>query len=319
MILRATLLPLFLAAPAAAAQDPNLVRPPSELEARLADSPFQIMGIRDNRWQGDRTQRVMIRFSDGLQILVKWAKAAPGGFAINNQPRYEVAAYEVQKLFLDEGDWVVPPTVMRELPVRAYRQLEPGIGPTFEGTESVLVTIQYWLENVETEEAPDSARMATDPAYAHRMAQLGLLTHLIRHVDSNPGNILISTQGPPRLFAVDNGVAFRSPESPRGTVWKELQIDRLPMPAVRRLEALTREQLEAALYVVAQFRVGEDGRLEAVAATAKLDENRGVDRLGDTIQFGLTNLELDELWDRIQALLARVEAGDIETYAPMQP
>lgn len=318
MILRPTLLMVLLVPPAAAAQHPNLVRPPSELEARLADSPFQILGIRDNRWQGDRTQRVMIEFPDGLQILVKWAKAAPGGFAINNQPRYEVAAYEIQKLFLDEADWVVPPTVMRELPVRAYRQLEPDVGPTFEGTASVLVAIQYWLENVATEAAPDSARLATDPAYAHRMAQLSLLTHLIRHVDSNPGNILISTQGPPRLFAVDNGVAFRSPESPRGTIWKELQTDRLPAPAVRRLEALTRRELEAALYVVAQFRVEGDGRLEAVAPTAKLDENRGVDRQGDIIQLGLTDLEMDELWGRIQALLGRVEAGEIETYGPLE-
>jgi hypothetical protein len=318
LTLRATLLLLFLAAPATAAQDPNLVRPPSELEARLADSPFQILGIRDNRWQGDRTQQVQIEFADGLQILVKWAKAAPGGFAINNQPRYEVAAYEIQKLFLDEADWVVPPTVMRELPVRVYRQLDPETGPTFEGTQSVVVAIQYWLENVATEEAPDSARITTDPEYAHRMAQLSLLTHLIRHVDSNPGNILRSTEGPPRLFAVDNGVAFRSPESPRGTVWKELQTDRLPIPAVRRLQTLTRDQLEGALYVVAQFRVGGEGRLEAVAPTAKLDENRGVDREGDIIQFGLTNLEMDELWDRIQALLARVEAGDIETYGPTE-
>lgn len=314
MILKATLLAALLAAPATAAQDPNLVRPPSELEARLADSVFQVVGIRDNRWRGDRTKRVSIRFPDGLEILVKWAKAAPGGFAINNQPRYEVAAYEIQKLFLDEADWVVPPTVMRELSVKAYRQLEPEAGPTFEGTESVLVAIQYWLQNVATEAVPDSARMATDPEYAHYMAQLSLLTHLIRHADSNPGNILISTKGPPRLFAVDNGVAFRSPESPRGTIWKDLQTRRLPASAVQRLRALTREKLEAALYVVAQFTVRPDGRLKAVAPTTKLDENRGVDRHGDIIQLGLTNLEMDELWDRIQALLARVESGEIATY-----
>ncbi len=304
----------LLAGPAAAAQHPNYVLPPSELEALLADAPFQIVGFRDNRWQGDRTQRVEIRFPDGLQVVVKWAKAAPGGFALNNQPRYEVAAYEIQKLFLDEADWVVPPTVMRALPLRLYRQIEPEIGPTFEGTGSVVVAIQYWLVNVDAETEPDTARMVTDPAYAHRLAQLNLLTYLIHHVDSNPGNVLISTQGPPRLFAVDNGVAFRSPESPRGTVWKNLHTPRLPTGPVRRLRALTRADLLEALYVVSQFRVRADGRLEATRPGPKLDENKGVVRDGDTIQLGLTNLELDELWDRVRSLLERVDAGEIETY-----
>jgi hypothetical protein len=293
---------------------PNYVLPPAELEARLADDPFQIVGMRDNRWQGDRTQQTDIRFPDGLQIRVKWAKAPPGGFAINNQPRYELAAYEFQKLLYDAPDRVVPPTVIRELPLRAYRQLDPEMGPTFEGTASVLVAVQYWLQDVDAEEAVDTARLETDPTYARRMGYLNLFTHLIRHVDSNPGNVLISTVDPPRLFAVDNGVAFRSPVSPRGTLWRDLHVRRVPATAVARLRSLTRAELNDALYVVAQFRVGDDGRLEPVAATAKLDENRGVPRQGDVIQFGLTNLEVDGIWARIQAVLDRVDAGDLETF-----
>lgn len=299
---------------AESAWGPNHVLAPSALDDRLADDPFQIVGIRDNRWQGDRTQITAIRFSDGFQLRVKWAKAPPGGFAINNQPRYEVAAYEFQKLFLEEEDWVVPPTMIRELPLGTYRQLEPETGPTFEGTASVLVAVQYWLENVETEAEPDTARLAADTAYARRLACLNLFTHLIRHVDSNPGNVLISTAGPPRFYAVDNGVAFRSPVSPRGTVWRDLHVDRLPAGAVDRLRALTRAELEDALYVVAQFRVGDDGRLEAVPATAKIDENRGVERQDGVIQLGLTDLEVDGIRDRIRTVLERVDAGELETF-----
>ncbi len=296
------------------AYGPNYVLAPSELEARLAGDPFQIVGIRDNRWQGDRTQQTEIQFRDGLRVKVKWAKAPPGGFAINNQPRYEAAAFAFQKLLYDEADWVVPPTVIRELPLRAYRQLDPEIPPTFEGTASVLVEVQYWLENVEPAEAPDTARLRTDPAYARRMGYLNLFTYLIRHVDSNPGNVLISTVEEPRLFSVDNGVAFRSPESPRGVIWRDLHVTRVPGQAVKRLRSMTRAELEAALYVVAQFEVGDDGRLRAVPATSKIDVNRGVPRQDAVIQFGLTNLELDELWARIQTLLRRVDAGEIETF-----
>ncbi len=293
---------------------PNYVIPPAELEARLADAPFQIVGMRDNRWQGDRTQRTEIRFSDGLQIRVKWAKAPPGGFAINNQPRYEVAAYAFQKLLYGAADRVVPPTVIRELPLRAYRQLDPEMGPTFEGTGSVLVAVQYWLQDVDTEEALDTARLETDPEYARRMGYLNLFTYLIRHVDSNPGNVLISTVGPPRLFAVDNGVAFRSPVSPRGTFWRDLHVRRVPGEAVARLRSLTRAELNDALYVLAQFEIGDDGHLEPVPTTAKLDENRGVPRQGAVIQFGLTDLEVEELWSRIQTVLDRVDAGELETF-----
>ena len=300
--------------PADTLYSPNHVLPPTGLEARLADEPFRIVAWRDNRWQGDRTQRVEIEFGDGLRIEVKWAVAPPGGFAINNQPRYEVAAYEFQKLLYDEPDRVVPPTVIREMPLAAYRQIEPEIEPTFEGTASVLIAVQYWLLNVDHEPAPDTARLETDPAYARRMGYLNLFTHLIRHVDSNAGNVLVSNQGPPRLFAVDNGVAFRSPVSPRGTIWETLHVRRIPGDAVARLRRLTRAELDAALYVVAQFRVGDDGRLEAVPATARLDENRGVPRRDDVIQLGLTNLELDELWARIQDVLARVDAGELETF-----
>ena len=311
------ILAVALAAPLAAQGPdtlPNYALPPSQLEARLADDPFEIVGMRDNRWQGDRTQITDIRFRDGLQVRVKWAKAPPGGFAINNQPRYEVAAYELQKLIYDEPDWVVPPTVMREMPLRAYRQLDPETRPTFEDTESVLVALQYWLRNVEDEALPDTARLETDPAYARRMAYLNLFTYLIRHVDSNPGNVLVSTEGPPRLFAVDNGVAFRSPVSPRGTAWRDLFVDRVPGEAIDRLRSLTRAELEAALYVVAQFEVGDDGRLDAMPPSPKLNENRGVLLEDGIVQLGLTNLEMDELWDRVRALLDRVDAGELETF-----
>ena len=293
---------------------PNYTRPPTTLEERLTDDPFQITGMQDNRWQGDRTQRTRIRFADGFEMRVKWAKAPPGGFAINNQPRYEVAAYEFQKLFFDPPDWVVPPTVIREMPLRVYRQLDPEIPPTFEGTASILVAIQYWLENVDGVAEPDTVRLATDPAYARRLAHLNLFTYLIRHVDSNPGNVLISTVEPPRLFAVDNGVAFRSPESPRGTAWRDLHVDRVPGDAVDRLRALTRDSLERALYVVAQFEIRDDGRLEAVARTPKRNENRGVHRDDGVVQLGLTNLEMDELWARIQELIRRVDAGELDTF-----
>lgn len=300
------------AAGPAVAQSPNFPLPLPEIETRLQDQPFQIAGMADNRWKDDRTQRTALRYRDGVTLGAKWAVAPEGGFALNNQPRYERAAYLLQKLFLDEPHWVVPPTVVRVMPHRVYMQLDSMTPPTIENTTSVLVVLQAWMTNVTGHAEPDTTRL-DDTAYVHRLGDVNLLTYLINHVDANPGNVMISTEDPPRLYAVDNGVAFRSPESPRGTLWKNLHVDRLPADHVDRLRRITRADLDR-LAVVDQFEVGADGALTRVEPTAKINPNRGVDRAGDIVQLGLTDAEIDDIWDRLQALLARIDAGEIRTY-----
>lgn len=310
----ATVLLLATAAPAAALQGhAHYALPPAEIERRLAEDPFQIAGMADNRWEGDRTQRTALRFRDGVTLPVKWARSEPGGFALNNQPRYELAAYRLQGLFLDRDDWVVPPTVLRVLPLRVYRQLDPRLEPTFDGTSSVLVVIQYWLEDVRPLEHPDASRYHDD-LYAARLANLNILTFLIRHADSNHGNVLVSTNGDPRMFAVDNGVAFDSPDSPRGTFWKDLHIRRAPRETVDRLRRLDRAALARALAVVAELHERDDGRLELVTPGPKRSPHRGVEFDDGVVQMGLTDREIDALWQRLQDFLRRVDAGEIETF-----
>lgn len=299
--------------PVAAGQTENFLRPPDEIERRLAREPFQIVGFADNRWSGDRTQRTALRFRDGVILPAKWARADPGGTGLNNEPRYELAAYRLQELFLEREDWVVPPTALRVLPLRVYRQLDPDLGPTFDGTASVLVVLQYWLDAVQPLLEPDPARLGDD-RYVRRLAHLNVLTYLIRHADSNVGNVLISTDREPRMFAVDNGVAFGSPESPRGTLWKELHVPRLPEEMVERLRRIGRADLERALATVAELRVREDGGLDMVEPGPRRRPHLAVHVSDGSIQLGLTDREVEAVWDRLQQLLRRVDAGEITTY-----
>ncbi len=313
------LLGLLLGVPGAArGQGANFEASPAAIEQKLQNAPLQIVGMADNRWQGDRTQRVALRFQDGSVLGVKWARTPPGGRTLNNQPQYEIAAYRLQKMFLDPPDYVVPPTVMRTVPLSVYRQIDSLAAPTFDSTASVLVVIQYWLHNVKAEEAEDlwdPQRFASDTAYARDFANLNVLTYLIRHADSNPGNVLISTDSAnPRLFAVDNGVAFASPDSPRGTFWKDLMVDRLPAATVRRLRAITRDDLARALGDVAQYRTEPDGRLEPMPPTPRRKPFLNVEYADGIAQFGLTDEEISGVWGRLSALLERVDSGALKTF-----
>lgn len=312
-------LPLFAAgatllAPAVQAQDINIVYPIAVIEKRLTRDTFQILNMRGSRREQDRTSRATLAYPDSMVIVAKWAVAASGGEVFNNVPRYEVAAYEIQKLFLDEPDFVVPPTVLRATDHEWYQTVKPNTPPTFGKTRSVLVVLQYWLSAVTQDSVFDLKRFERDSVYARHLGNVNLLTHLIKHNDSNAGNVLVSTNTMnPRLFAVDNGVAFGGEESDRGTEWRPMRVPRVSAATVERLRKITREDLERTLGVVAEYEV-QDGRLVPVEKTVNLSRGRGVRREDNRIQFGLTKLEIDGVEQRLKLLLKRVDSNRLRTF-----
>jgi hypothetical protein len=317
-MLTTSFLPFLLLAPApagVAAQDANILFPADTIEHRLRHVHFEVIDRWDTRFDGDRTQRVVLEFPDGMTMAVKWARAPRDGRAFNNEPRYEIAAYLLQKLFLEPDEYVVPPTVARAVPLDWYRELDPGVEPTFRGTASALVALQYWLFNITATGFYDPDRFETDPAYARHLANMNVLTHLIDHGDSNHGNFLLSTDpANPRLFSVDNGIAFSSPRSGFGYDWHALKVSRVPRSTVDRLRAVTRERLDELLGVIIQLEVGEDGRFHVVEPTQNLAPARPVRRRGDIIQLGLTSSEIRGADRRIQRLLRDVDRGRIGTF-----
>ena len=304
----------FLASAPAIAQDGNILLPAATIETLLRNEPFQIIDRRGSRFESDRTQRVALSFNDSTVLLVKWAKAAPGASTFNNEPRFELAAYELQKLFLPESEYVVPPTVSRVVPLVFYRTLDANISPTFENTKSVLVVLQYWLAQVTGKNVYDEKRFEADDKYARHLANTNLFSYLVRHSDSNAGNFLISTDSTnPRVFAVDNGVAFSSIESDRGKEWREMRVRRIPATTVERLRKVTLQDLQNALGVVAQFEI-QGTELIPVAATANINANRGVRKEGNIVQLGLTTREINDLDSRIRWVLKKVDDGSFKTF-----
>lgn len=294
-----------------AGQDANYLMPIPEIETILREAPLNVVRTQGSRFEGDRTQFVTLRLADGSSINVKWAAAPPGGEAFNNQPRYELAAYELQKLFLDPPEYVVPPTIARVLSLDWYRTLDDRTRATFSNTSSVLVVLQYWLLQVTREGFYDPDRARADTVYARHLGNMNILSHLIYHSDANEGNFLISEYPDnPRVFTVDNGITFRSQASNRGTFWRDLHLDVLPAHTVERLRWLTPDELHERLGVLLQYRV-VDGQLVPETPGPNLNPGRGVRTEDGIIQLGLSSREIDEVADRLRRLVERVNGGRI--------
>jgi hypothetical protein len=304
-------------APSAPAQDTNIALPVPELERMLTTEPFAIVSAEISRpkAKGDITLKADLSFDGKPPVRVKLRKAEPGAEAFNNVPRYDLAAYELQKLFLDPAEYVVPPTSLRFVPLAEFRKYSPNVERTFPGAEEVLGVLQYWLQEVKVvADVLDPALFETDPVYARHIGQLNVFTDIIDHGDSNVGNFLVSraTTGA-RVFSIDNGVAFASGDSDRGKLWEKLRVRRLPADTVERLRKVTPDMLQQSLGVVAQWQL-QEGRYVPVPKGENLSPNHGVRREDGIVQMGLKKSEISKLWRNIENLLKQVDSGDVGTF-----
>jgi hypothetical protein len=313
-----------LAAPAPAAgqqeatADTNIVFPIAYIEQRLQEPELEIIELdRSRPVEADRARRVVLAGRDGEPPMqVHWKPVAPPGSGFNNEPRYELAAYRFQKMFLAEEEYVVPPAVLRAMPIDEYQDIQAFRRPTIRGTRSVLFLLSYWIQNlsVDTVDPFQPSMFELNPGYHRHFANANLLTHLIDHKDGNHGNLLVSLDGlNTRVFAVDNDVAFRSEVSDRGDRWRELLVKQLPAATVERLRGITREQMDAELGVLAEFQI-VDELLVPVEPGPNAGPRRGV-RTGDgRVQFGLTQGEIGDLHNRIRNVLREVDRGRIGVF-----
>lgn len=301
----------------AAAEDNSLPLPVAELEQLLGHEPMHIVSAEISRpkAKGDITLKADVAFGDHAPLRVKLRKAEPGAESFNNVPRYDLAAYELQKLFLDPPEYVVPPTALRMIPLGEFRRYAPDVEPTFRGADEVLAVVQSWLQEIKVvADVLDPALLESDADYARHVGQLNVLTYLIEHGDSNVGNFLISKAATgPRVFSIDHGVAFASKESDRGKLWQSMRVDRLPADTVARLRAISEQGLRERLGVLAQWQL-QDGRYVSVPATGNLAPHRGVRQKDGTVQMGLTKTEIGAVWRQLGRLLKEVDAGRIRTY-----
>ncbi|MFV1986006.1 MAG: hypothetical protein ACC682_01885 [Gemmatimonadota bacterium] len=299
------------------AQDANVALPVEEIEQLLATGELQVISAVTARGlPSERTYQVTASAGNAM-LQMKYAPAAKGADEFNNRPRYELAAYAIQRLFLDPSNYAVPPTVARAFPTNQVQDVlnlvpveyKPEAEQTFNEWGMTLVLLQYWLWNVEVAEKLDDKDLKKDDLYATHLGNFNLVTYLIRHNDSNQGNFLRSTVADnPRIFTVDNGVAFSNEESDRGFYWRDIQVDRFAAGSIERLRGVTADDLQATLGVVAEFEL-QGGNFVPVAPSENLDPGRGVRHDDTRVQLGLTESEVRQVYRRLERLLGWIDGG----------
>ena len=292
--------------------------PPAELERLLGHEPFEIREVKGGVGGVMGVRKLSLHFpGSGRDLTVKW-KRAPDGDADgwNNTPRKEIAAYEIQKWFLDPVDYVVPTVVARCIPLATYTPLDEDPRPNLPGCRCVIGVLVIWMENVGIE-GPiyEEERFRSDPRYAHHMADLNLLTYLIEHEDGRRNNFLTADDPTDRyVFSIDNGVSFGA----KVKNWFTWNWNRIRVPALRRdtIERLrkTDETRIRALGVVAELRADDAGVLRPVEPSPVASPRKGSRVEEGWIQLGLTRGEISDLQERIDRLLADVDAGRVALF-----
>lgn len=303
------------AARAAAVDMPrNWPMAPAELEKRFATQDFEVLEVKGAGGGVTGASRIKVQYPDGAKLKLKW-KPVPSGSADgwNNSPRKELAAYEVQRWLVDERDFLVPTLAPHCLTFDEYRPIDPRAKASLEGSKCVLGVVAAWLEDVDAPaEFWDPKRFDRDPAYARFMADFNVLAYLIEHKDGRRGNLLLSTDpADPRVFAVDNGIAFDPfPWNFLVTNWNRIRVPWIRKETVERLRKVDRAAIER-LGVVAELEKNADGVYEVVAPGPNMDPDDGVRRRGNRIQFGLDDDEIEDVRERLHSLLKKVDSGRI--------
>lgn len=304
----------------------HLPLPPQALEDKLQYEPFTIIEAHSNAHGSTSSMNLMIQFNDCSVMKVKWRAAPPKGDAYNNNPRKELAAYAIQKLFLDPQDYMVPVTVAVCIPYEEIAKIGSRATPQIDGASCVIGTLSSWLKNVKgIDHVIDKERFERSVAgedgggHARSFAHLNLFTYLISHRDGRKSNFLVSDHPQSHsLFAVDNGLSFSGLGNPFPWVprWAKLKVDKLPQATMIRLRSLQSDRLYRHLETVAEFSIAPDGTVRPMADFSEnIDPQEGVRLNSHALQFGLRQEEIEHIEQRMQKLFKRLDTNEIQLFS----
>jgi len=291
--------------------------PPERAEYLFSEGELQLRSREGAGGGVTGASRVMVySLEDKLEFKAKWKEVPYFLDSWNNSPRRELAAYAVQKLFLDPRDYVVPTATLRCISLDRYREYFPNAKPTLKNSNCVLGVFASWINNVKVEpQLLDPERFAKDPNYAYHVANFNILAFLIDHKDGRLGNFLVSNnEADRRVFAIDNGISFDAwiwnwfvPN------WNTMRVPAVSRQAVDRLRQLRADDITA-LATVAELHMDKGGIYRPVKPGAPLDSEEGVRTADGVVQFGLEDDEVDDVQEQVEEILEAVDEGELPVF-----
>jgi hypothetical protein len=248
-----------------------------------------------------------------------------------NDPRKELGAYAVAKLFLEPHEYVVPPTSGHCFPLEHYRaRVDATAPPSFEkeGVRCVFGILSYWLENVADPEGAredgvwskdgilDEQLFQKDPTYRQSIANLNLLTYLIHHADSHDMQFLVTKdKQSPRVYSVDNSMTFESVKNPMTLFredWSVIRVPALSKNSLARLTSLNNDDWTRLTSIEMHQKRG--GQLQLGPYDPPIGPaDAGVRWVGLGLQIGLTENEIAGVRRRLSKLVDRIRRGELRT------
>jgi hypothetical protein len=294
-----------------AAAIPRSCRKPDDVEALLQREDLEILAAGKTA-TGVQGARILTLRSGGPHPVVFRAKWRPDSSATSrNNPRLELGAYAVQKLFLEPYEYVVPPTAAHCFPLAAYRaRVDLVAQPSFAGSQCVSGILTYWMEDVmsvsEARKAGwfhglynhmlDLARFNSDRVYRDSITRVNVLTYVIRHGDSHTKNFVLArtAAGSVVVYSIDNSLSFTIEPNhgiPADHDWSKIKVPALPRVVIDRLRVASK-------------------RVDALARIAVLRPGGG----RGAVVVGLSPAELDVVRARISELVTRADRGELTLY-----
>lgn len=304
----------------------------SEVEGWLSHPHLAILGATKTPGGIQDARVLTLRVPTFPEVVFRAKWRAESTATSRNSPRRELAAYAVQKLFLDETDYVVPPAAPHCFPIDEYRaKVDAKARPSFRNTRCVYGILSYWLEDVQSlsdareagwfhgarRHALDRELFDHDRIYRDSVASVNLFTYLIAHADSHASNFVIARdRDDPVVYSVDNSLSLGLPKNRKldpEDDWSRLRVPALPRDLIQRLAQAARRVDE--LRCVAEMEA-RDGQL-VLAGRSNLSAappTDGVDWAGGRMRIGLTAGEIAGLRQRIAQLDLRAQRGQLRLY-----
>jgi len=249
----------------------------------------------------------------------KWKVAPEGGLEdFNNSVSREIASYQIQKLFLEPIDYVVPTSLVFCMHYQYHSEILGLEGkPQVPGANCVIGNASLWLNDVKVPPVLfEKKRFLAEPDYAYYLSNFNILTYLIDHRDTRSANVMVPNNDEQyQVFSIDNGTTFGA------TIlynyfaynWNIIRVPSLRNETINRLRMLKREDLDT-LGVVAQLNKESDEIFRNVIPGKNLNPASSVRIQSEVVQFGLTKKQINGVWNRMQKLIARVDSGEIPVF-----